>query len=257
MSNSSSFIVAIDTSSRRGSIALAVNGRLAAVYGLETDAPQSAGLWENVDMLMVRAGRTVRDVTAIAVACGPGSFTGLRVGIAAATGLARALDRPLYGATTLELVARSSGACEDVWAVLDARRSEVFAQRFVVGGDGSVRKRSEPSIETPETLVRQFDESGVRVVADPAAGVSQVVVVEADRRAIALATPAVTTALVSGWQYVEAPSFLAGELALLAGTLEAAGTAPAPVAACYVRLSQAEVNRRAANSAREAIEGGR
>jgi tRNA threonylcarbamoyladenosine biosynthesis protein TsaB len=83
-----------------------------------------------VDEVLARAGYEARDVGQIVVGCGPGSFTGLRIGIATARGLALALGRPCIGVSTLEaLAAGAPGAL----ALVDARRGEVFA----LDADGS------------------------------------------------------------------------------------------------------------------------
>jgi tRNA threonylcarbamoyladenosine biosynthesis protein TsaB len=240
--NSSSFIVAFDTSTRRGSIALAAGGCLVAEYGLETDAPQSDGLWRNLDMLMVQAGRTVRDVTAVAVATGPGSFTGLRVGMAAALGLSRAIDRPLYGATTFDLTALSCGAAADVWVLLNAHRGEVYARNVSVGRDGRVEHGPEPLVAAPEAVFALFGGGPLRVTGDTEY-FGERLEREAAERGIALERPAVVAPPMAGWQVVRPSAFLAGELAGLAFRLESAGRPPGDVEPCYVRPSQAEVNR--------------
>jgi tRNA threonylcarbamoyladenosine biosynthesis protein TsaB len=78
-----------------------------------------------VDDVLARAGHAPRDISQIVVGCGPGSFTGLRIGIATARGLALALGRQCAGVSTLEaLAAGAPGAV----ALIDARRGEVFAQ---------------------------------------------------------------------------------------------------------------------------------
>lgn len=79
------------------------------------------------------AGLTFDDLDAIAVTRGPGTFTGVRIGLAAAKGLALALDIPLIGVTTLEVVARNAAGdvCESRIAIAhDARRSEAYLQLF-------------------------------------------------------------------------------------------------------------------------------
>jgi tRNA threonylcarbamoyladenosine biosynthesis protein TsaB len=245
VSNSSSFIVAIDTSTRRGSIALAVGGRLAAVYGLETDAPQSAGLWENMDKLIVQAGKTARAITSVAVVRGPGSFTGLRVGMAAAKGLARALDRPLYGATSLELAARSCGAADDVWALLNAHRGEVYTQRFAVRRDGTVEHRSAPFVASPDEVLAQLGDGPLRLTGDGTELLGEGLDRAAKSRGLALERSPIAAQPGPGWQVAAASPFLAGELASLAFGWESEGREAEDVEPCYVRPSQAEVNLRA------------
>jgi len=84
---------------------------------------RASTLLADVDALVRQAGAHPRDVTALAVGIGPGSFTGIRIGLAAARGLALALDLEAAGVTTLDaLAAGASGAV----AVIDAKRREVF-----------------------------------------------------------------------------------------------------------------------------------
>jgi tRNA threonylcarbamoyladenosine biosynthesis protein TsaB len=241
MSKSGSLILAIDTTSRRGSVAVARDGRVSALLGLEADAQQSAVLWSDVDLLLGRLGAGVDDVTAFAVARGPGAFTGLRVGMAAAAGLARATGRPLYGATSLELTARAAAAGERVWVVLNAYRDEVYAQPFRVEAGGAAEPLAEPEVAAPAALFARFDGgplvvtgSGAEVYAGPLAA-------EAASRGVALSRGRAAAA-GGGWIVAPSPAFLAGELAALAAELAAAGREPGPVEPCYVRPSEAEIN---------------
>lgn len=81
--------------------------------------------------LLSQCGKTVSDVTAVAVAQGPGSFTGVRIGVAAAKGFAWGRNLPCYGVSTLEAMAESLGVWEGyVCAVMDARRSQVYNALF-------------------------------------------------------------------------------------------------------------------------------
>ena len=91
-----------------------------------------------VDAALDQAGKSLADLGRIAVTIGPGSFTGIRVGVAAARGFALALGIEAVGVTTLSVLAaahRQSGAAGNVVAVMDAKRGEVYAQVF--GPDGA------------------------------------------------------------------------------------------------------------------------
>jgi tRNA threonylcarbamoyladenosine biosynthesis protein TsaB len=104
-------------------------------------------LLEDVDALLRRAGGHVRDLDRLAVGIGPGSFTGVRIGLAAARGLALALDVPVAGVSTLAaLAAGAPGAVP----VIDARRSEVFA---LVHGEPWVGPPSELPLEADSVCV--------------------------------------------------------------------------------------------------------
>jgi tRNA threonylcarbamoyladenosine biosynthesis protein TsaB len=237
MEDPDSLVLAVDTTSRRASVAVARGGRVAALLGIEADARQSSVLWSDVDLLLGRLGASVDDVAAFAVARGPGAFTGLRVGIAAAAGLARATGRPLYGATSLELTARASGAGDDVWVVLNAYRNEVYAQPFRVGASGAIAPLAGPTVEAPQALFARLGGGPLRVVGSGAEVYLELLEAEAARRGVALGGP--------GWTITPAPAFLAGELALHAHEWLASGRDPGRVEPCYVRPSEAEINLKA------------
>ena len=229
MEDPDALILAIDTTSRRASVAVARGNRVVALLGLEADARQSSVLWSDVDLLLGRLDATIDDVTAFAVARGPGAFTGLRVGMAAAAGLARATGRPLYGATSLELTARASGAADLVWVVLNAYRNEVYAQPFRTS-DGAVEPLAEPSVEAPRSLFARLDAGPLRVVGSGAEVYADLLAAEAASRGI------------TEWSLVPAPAFLAGELALQTHDWMASGREAGRVVPCYVRPSEAEIN---------------
>jgi tRNA threonylcarbamoyl adenosine modification protein YeaZ len=91
-----------------------------------------------IDEVLHQAGMTLQQMTRIAVTVGPGSFTGIRVGVAAARGFALSLGIPAVGVTTLEVVAEQVleiGPPAPVIAAIDARRDEIFAQVFAPDGE--------------------------------------------------------------------------------------------------------------------------
>ena len=93
--------------------------------------------------LLHQCGKTVNDVNAVAVAAGPGSFTGVRIGVAAAKGFAWGREVPCYGVSTLEAMALSLGAYQGyVCPVMDARRSQVYNALFYVN-HGSLKRITE------------------------------------------------------------------------------------------------------------------
>jgi tRNA threonylcarbamoyladenosine biosynthesis protein TsaB len=106
-----------------------------------------------IKRVMDKAGMTVAGIDRIAVTTGPGSFTGLRVGIAAARGIALAADKPAVGLTTLSAYAAPHMATDDqlpVVAVIDARHSHVYLQVFGPGGRTSSAPRLAPLREAVE-----------------------------------------------------------------------------------------------------------
>ncbi len=140
-------ILAFDTATDVATSALVSDGEV-----LGERASRAVTLLEDLDALLRQAGAHTRDVEALAVGIGPGSFTGVRIGLATARGLALALDIPVAGVSTLDaLAAGAPGAVP----VIDARRREVFVPGRVLApgdlgvepgriyaGSGAVRYRS-------------------------------------------------------------------------------------------------------------------
>ena len=126
-------LLATDTSGKEGSLALA-RGDGNSLEILEIVALQggnfSAQLVPQIAELLTKHGLTHRDIGAFAVATGPGSFTGLRVGLAAVKGLAEALDKPIAAVSRLEAVARASALQGSVIAALDAGRRQAFIGEY-------------------------------------------------------------------------------------------------------------------------------
>ena len=108
-----------------------------------TGLTHSQTLMVMAEDLLKQCGKTVQDVTAVAVAEGPGSFTGVRIGVAAAKGFAWGREIPCYGISTLEAMAAALGIYEGyVCPVMDARRSQVYNALFYVN-NGVVERRQE------------------------------------------------------------------------------------------------------------------
>lgn len=118
-------ILALDTAGSYGSIALLEDRRL--VHEVTLEAPEGFGtiLFDEIGHLLSGAGWRVQAVDLFAGATGPGSFTGIRVGLAAVKGLAATLNKPAVGVSNLQALA-AKGSAPLRAAVLDARRGEVY-----------------------------------------------------------------------------------------------------------------------------------
>ena len=126
-------ILAFETSAKAASVALTENGKLLGESYQNTGLTHSQTLMVMAEDLLKQCGKTVGDLTAVAVAEGPGSFTGVRIGVAAAKGLAWGRKIPCYGVSTLEAMALSLGTWEGhVCACMDARRNQVYNAIFYV-----------------------------------------------------------------------------------------------------------------------------
>ena len=126
-------ILAFETSAKAASVALLEDGKLLGESYQNTGLTHSQTLMVMAENLLSQCGKTVADVTAAAVAAGPGSFTGVRIGVAAAKGFAWGREIPCYGVSTLEAMALSLGAYQGyVCPCMDARRSQVYNALFYV-----------------------------------------------------------------------------------------------------------------------------
>ena len=142
-------VLAIDTALEACSAAVLDTGAgaVAAHESLPMQRGHAEALMPLIARVMARAGGTFADLDRIAVTTGPGSFTGLRVGIAAARGIALAAGKPAIGITTLAAYAAPFIAADDslpVVAVIDARHEHVYLQVFGPGGRTLVTPRILP-----------------------------------------------------------------------------------------------------------------
>ena len=126
-------ILAFETSAKAGSVALLEDGRLLGESYCNTGLTHSQTLMTMTEDLLKNCGYAPKDVQAVAVAAGPGSFTGVRIGVAAAKGFAWGAELPCYGVSTLEAMALQLGIHDGyVLPVMDARRSQVYNALFRV-----------------------------------------------------------------------------------------------------------------------------
>ena len=155
-------VVAFDTATRATTVALSGVGNV--VYTARDDPKPGARpghatrLLPLTAMVLERAGVGWDEVDRIAVGIGPGTFTGLRIGIATARALARARDIPLVGVSTLQSLALAGpqasdtlGSYDTVLAVLDARRGEVFA---AAGGSSEIEEFDDRAVAPAATRSR-------------------------------------------------------------------------------------------------------
>ncbi len=239
-------ILAVDTTSERGSLALQCGEKLLAVLGSWRPAAHSQKLHEDVDFLLRRTGLTVEQISLLAVAIGPGSFTGVRVGLASVKGLAHALSKPVLGIGTLEALAYSAGVSGTICACRDALRGELYAQLFHLTPEGTLHALSEPRLVRPDQLIASLDEQDLTFLCDAPEALIAALREAAARRGRAL--PAFTHAPsdASGWRLLERPLFLAPAVAALAAQRFPQGAVPegATLDALYVRPSDAEIRWR-------------
>lgn len=153
-------ILSVETATRGGSIFLSQGtAELAARVG-DPQLSQSSSLLRDIIACLEEAGRSLAEVELFACAAGPGSFTGLRIGIATVKALSASLKRPCVGIPTLAAVAYAAGPCKKTAArtvaLLPAGRGEVFAQMFSVSDEGVVTEVDAAAHLSPEKLLERY-----------------------------------------------------------------------------------------------------
>lgn len=148
----SQLVLAVDTSSASAGFALARGAELLASLKSDPSIPHSRAFFIQTSELLKTAGLSLNDVQIFAAATGPGSFTGLRVGLAAVKGLAHTLGKPLAGVSTFDAMALASNVIGEVLVVIEAGRREVYFGFRRVSENGLVESVGEDLVGAPEKL---------------------------------------------------------------------------------------------------------
>jgi len=155
-------ILAVDTATSSLSVAVMDAGSLCTEITRSTGETHARHLMTLVDTALSLSGMSVTDLDAFAVTIGPGTFTGLRIGLSSIQGMATATSKPIAGINSLDALAaqaapatRTPGSL--VCAMLDARRQEVYGGLFRTGDQTSVPV-SEPIVARPASLVDEIRE---------------------------------------------------------------------------------------------------
>ncbi|MCK5533894.1 tRNA (adenosine(37)-N6)-threonylcarbamoyltransferase complex dimerization subunit type 1 TsaB [bacterium] len=124
-------VLGIETTSKICSVAVLENENLAAEYILNIKGRHSEKLFSGLNKILTDLGIKIKDLEGIGVSIGPGSFTGIRVGISAVRGLAQALKIPIVGVSSLDILALSVFPCDFfVCPIIDALRKEVYTALY-------------------------------------------------------------------------------------------------------------------------------
>ncbi len=153
-------ILALDSATPTAGVALAEDGRILYESFVNYKKTHSETLMPMIDQALRVCEKTLADCTAIAVTIGPGSFTGLRIGLAAAKALSLTTGIPIVGISTLELLAHNVSLPFPVLAasLLDARKQEVYCSIFRCDASQGLPKRlTEETACSPEQFVEQLD----------------------------------------------------------------------------------------------------
>ena len=144
-------ILAFESSAKAASAALLEDRTLVAESFVNNGRTHSATLMPMAERMLQDCGVTVRDLDVVSVAVGPGSFTGVRIGVAAAKGMAWAAEKPVCGVSTLEAMAYLLQHCSGVICpVMDARRSQVYNALFRWESGNLVRLTEDRAVSLEE-----------------------------------------------------------------------------------------------------------
>jgi tRNA threonylcarbamoyladenosine biosynthesis protein TsaB len=125
-------ILAFDTSTPRGSVALLENRDVLAELRLHSHNTHSALLLKSIDFLLDRVGWSLNDLTLVAAGIGPGSFTGIRIGISTALGISQSLGIPYAGISGFDALIHEAGFLHGrIGVILDAHRSQLFYAEYM------------------------------------------------------------------------------------------------------------------------------
>ena len=234
-------ILSLETATLGGGVFL---GRgeveLAATVG-RSDVSHSNSLLSDINDCLNNAGVSLGEIDVFACAVGPGSFTGLRIGIATVKALAATLDRPTLGVPTLRAVAHAAGPSTVTVALLPAGRGEVFAQMFSVSADSIVEKDTAAHLSPAKLIERYGGLPHVLWAGNGAHNVRDFLAEQAEQRGLPFHD--VTSQADEGWRLASKVENLAPQVAALAlrdyhtGAVQSAQS----LSAIYVRPSDPEL----------------
>jgi tRNA threonylcarbamoyladenosine biosynthesis protein TsaB len=244
-------ILAIETATKSGGVAVTRGEQVLAARAGDATVSHSMNLIEMIEESLREAGVKLSEVDLFAVAEGPGSFTGLRIGLATVKAFAAHLNRKVAGVSTLAAVAHASGAQGEIIALLPAGRGEVFAQRLSVN-EGNVVAMDEARHLSPSAVTEQYAEierltlagEGARIFrkfgVPPSGGIERKESEPPQDGTLNMPPKGGTP----NWIVMDDSGNLAPSIALLgfANYRERKSVAPEDLRAVYVRASDAEIN---------------
>lgn len=176
-------IILIETSTALCTTALVIDGQVASTRKSSEPRSQAAMTAPFIKQMLDEAGLTAKDCDAVAVSAGPGSYTGLRVGVSTAKGLCFSAGLPLISVNTLDILVQQAvqeslipEGCRTVIPMIDARRMEVYCAVYHCGEDGEFVRSSEisPAVIDSESFLSERTEGQVLFIGDGAAKCSEV-----------------------------------------------------------------------------------
>jgi tRNA threonylcarbamoyladenosine biosynthesis protein TsaB len=237
-----------DATSARCSVALARGPEIVAEWGIVQNGPETHRILDDLARLLARVGVSPSEVDVFGALTGPGSFTGIRIGLATVKGMAQALEKPIVTATSLEVVAHAAPDCASRAAVCVmnvAFRDQIHAQAFLREADGATLPLTEAQSGDGETLVVNLTEAvAAQSVDAPVIWVGDAASA-AEREIRNYAELCAARGVSLTWRCAASPRFLSAAAVpiLLARWRAGACVAAANLEAFYVRASEAEKKR--------------
>ena len=238
-------VLGIDTSAGVAAVAVTDGGALTANFTLDSGHTHSTTLLPMIETAFASLGMTTRDVDLFAVSSGPGSFTGVRIGVATVKGLALPCVAPCVGVSSLAAMAENFTAfCGVVCPVIDARNSRVFTALFGVDGKNPPVRLSDDDVLTLEELnaaLEAYKNEKIYVTGDA----SEIV-----RGALSAVTPESTPALLSK-QSAAGVAQLGERVFRLATGAQREEMTAAALSVEYLRKPQAQREREAREASKQ------
>jgi len=149
-------ILGIDTSNKYLGLAVIDNGHLLSEYNLNTDMRHASLLIPCIDRMLKEVNLTIGQINGFSISLGPGSFTGLRIGLATVKGLALAANKPLVGVPTLDVIARNLvDPLHQVCVISDARRNQLYWALYKPGTNG-LEKKTDYNLSPVELVLKKI-----------------------------------------------------------------------------------------------------
>jgi len=155
-------VLGIDTSTSCGSVGLIDDGEVLSDYLLNIPVTHSERLLGAIEFVLKETRCPIENLEGWAISLGPGSFTGLRIGVSTVKGLAFATGKPVAGVSTLDVLASQIAPTSYlICPILDARKKEVYTAFYRYEEDGSLRRQSNYQAIGPEELVKRITEQTI------------------------------------------------------------------------------------------------
>ena len=149
-------ILGIDTSTMAANVAVLEDDKLICEYTINTKKTHSQKLMPMIENILKLSDLDIKEIDAIAICVGPGSFTGLRIGMATAKAMAHVNNIPLIGVNSLEILGANMDLCNrNICSILDAQRNQVYMNKYILKDD-KITELEEISIKPIDELLEEI-----------------------------------------------------------------------------------------------------